>query len=186
MGTDHSGSVMPQSTPLFATVGESAFQVVGWRQCGDTLQPLMISIDDGVDVAGGIAEARGRRVRYWTDRMQALWDRHQDMAKIKFEPIKSGAFPLLERGPGVGGQLRCPECGETNIDRKDYSDSGAVTVFPDRDDFDSPIGTRGGYVQIELFCINGHRFALVIANHKGEEMIGLARPVEPDAADAGR
>lgn len=48
-------------------------------------------------------------------------------------------------------------------------------VFPDRDDYDSPIGTRGGYVQIDLQCSDGHHFALVIGNHKGAEIIGLAR-----------
>ena len=71
-------------------------------------------------------------------------------------------------------QLNCPHCGEVNVDRVDMApDHLAVTVHPDRDKYESPIGTRGGYVQIDLQCPHGHAFALIIANHKGFEFIGI-------------
>jgi hypothetical protein len=108
--------------------------------------------------------------------------------------MNSGAMALLEeeltpRLPvpeerqidGVLWLLRvpCPECGEFTVeqtgpdDGPDYGlDHRAVTVHPDRDSYDSPIGTRGGYTQIDLWCPAGHSFALIIANHKGDEYFG--------------
>jgi hypothetical protein len=75
--------------------------------------------------------------------------------------------------------MPCPECGEFTIEQTgpgngdDYGlDHTAVTVHPDRDSYDSPIGTRGGYTEVDLWCPAGHHFALIIANHKGEEFIG--------------
>ena len=58
-------------------------------------------------------------------------------------------------------------------------DHSAVTVQPDRDRYDCPIGTRGGYVSIELRCLAGHRFDMVIANHKGAEYLGIVAPALP-------
>jgi hypothetical protein len=52
-------------------------------------------------------------------------------------------------------------------------DHAAVTLEPDRDGYDSPIATRGGYVSIGLSCPDGHEFDLVIANHKGAEYLGV-------------
>jgi hypothetical protein len=46
---------------------------------------------------------------------------------------------------------------------------------PDRDEYVSPVGTRGGFVKIDLSCSAGHRFDLVIGNHKGAEIIGIVR-----------
>jgi hypothetical protein len=46
-------------------------------------------------------------------------------------------------------------------------------IQPDRDGYDSPIGTRGGYVSVALGCGAGHEFYLVIANHKGAEFIAV-------------
>jgi hypothetical protein len=81
-------------------------------------------------------------------------------------------------------QLRCPECGDENVDRENYApDHEAVAIQPDRDDYDSPIGTRGGYVQVSLQCSYGHPFAVVIANHKGAEFIGVL-PARRDGASA--
>lgn len=78
-------------------------------------------------------------------------------------------------------QLCCPECGEQSVDREDNGgDHEAVIVQPDRDDYDSPIGTRGGYLQVDLYCVAGHRFALVVANHKGAEFVGVV-PARTDA-----
>ncbi|ETA00755.1 hypothetical protein CcI6DRAFT_03788 [Frankia sp. CcI6] len=75
---------------------------------------------------------------------------------------------------GLQWQLRCPSCGADTVDRADFAeDHRAVTVFPDRDDYDSPIGTRGGYVQVDLQCPVGHRFALIVANHKGAEFVAV-------------
>lgn len=78
-----------------------------------------------------------------------------------------------------GWKLRCPECGEECVERHG-GDDAAVTVHPDRDQYDSPIGTRGGYVKVELFCPAGHGFDLVIANHKGCEFIGVVPAGERD------
>jgi hypothetical protein len=50
-----------------------------------------------------------------------------------------------------------------------------VTVHPDRNDYDSPVGTRGGYVRIDLVCGAGHAFSLIIGNHKDTEVIGLVQ-----------
>jgi hypothetical protein len=46
-------------------------------------------------------------------------------------------------------------------------------VHPDHDDYDSPIGTRGGYVRVDLECSGGHSYALIVASHKGAEFLGL-------------
>jgi hypothetical protein len=47
--------------------------------------------------------------------------------------------------------LRCPECGEIGVEQIGRGgDHEAVTLHPDRDAYDSPINTRGGYIRIEL------------------------------------
>lgn len=71
-------------------------------------------------------------------------------------------------------QLKCPACGNDSVDRADVTDDHeAVTVQPDRDDYDSPLGTRGGYVRVDLTCSDGHGFAFIMGNHKGAEFIGV-------------
>ncbi|MBD0671646.1 hypothetical protein [Streptomyces sp. CBMA156] len=71
-------------------------------------------------------------------------------------------------------QLMCPACGDEIIDRANRGpDHESVTVSPDRDEYDSPLGTRGGYVRIDLECSGGHSFAFVIGNHKGAEFLGV-------------
>jgi hypothetical protein len=74
-------------------------------------------------------------------------------------------------------QLCCPNCGSDVVDRSVYGgyggDHDAVAIEPDKDDYVSPIGTRGGFVQIDLVCSASHRFNLIIANHKGAEFIGV-------------
>jgi hypothetical protein len=72
-------------------------------------------------------------------------------------------------------QLCCPVCGAAEVEQGVYSggDHTAVSVHPDRDAYNSPVGTRGGYVSIALECTAGHRFDLVIANHKGAEYLAL-------------
>jgi hypothetical protein len=71
-------------------------------------------------------------------------------------------------------ELHCPECGQVGVEQMGPGgDHGAVTVHPDRDDYDSPIDTRGGYTRIKLFCPAGHGFDLIVANHKGAEFIGV-------------
>lgn len=93
------------------------------------------------------------------------------------------AHQILEPGApfagssGVSWQVLCPKCTDRqpNIDRCDPNgeygrDEIAVTVHPDRDEYDSPAGTRGGYVEIRLTC-GFHDFSLLIGNHKGEEYI---------------
>ncbi|MEV4942210.1 hypothetical protein [Streptomyces zaomyceticus] len=71
-------------------------------------------------------------------------------------------------------QVHCPACGIPEIERaKDGGDHESVAVHPDRDAFDSPLGTRGGYVRIDLTCGAGHGFAFIIGNHKGAEIVGV-------------
>ncbi|MFJ6759514.1 hypothetical protein ACIQNK_31425 [Streptomyces sp. NPDC091273] len=71
-------------------------------------------------------------------------------------------------------QVQCPACGIQEIERAmDGGDHESVAVHPDRDDYDSPLGTRGGYVRVDLACAAGHGFALIIGNHKGAEYIGV-------------
>ncbi|MGW7609185.1 hypothetical protein ACWGKW_18300 [Streptomyces sp. NPDC054766] len=71
-------------------------------------------------------------------------------------------------------RLKCPACGIDEIERADVvGDHEAVTVHPDRDDYDSPLGTRGGYVRVDLTCSDGHGFAFIMGNHKGAEFVGV-------------
>jgi hypothetical protein len=79
-------------------------------------------------------------------------------------------------------QINCPTCGDSTMDRIAFAapDHEAVTLHPDRDEYDSPIGTRGGYVRVELVCRDGHHHALILANHKGHEILALI-PSNPPA-----
>jgi hypothetical protein len=52
-------------------------------------------------------------------------------------------------------------------------DNLSVTLAPDRDDYDSPAGTRGGYVRIDLHCPGDHHSSLIIGNHKGAEILTM-------------
>ncbi|UYB40587.1 hypothetical protein SLV14_003233 [Streptomyces sp. Je 1-4] len=71
-------------------------------------------------------------------------------------------------------QLKCPACGIEEVEQAEAGgDHEAVTVHPDRDDYDSPLGTRGGYVSVELSCAAGHGFDFIISNHKGNEFVGV-------------
>ncbi|MEY9895671.1 hypothetical protein ABIA31_009361 [Catenulispora sp. MAP5-51] len=75
-------------------------------------------------------------------------------------------------------ELRCPFCGDNTIDRNvngEYvDDHEAVSVHPDQDKYESPIGTRGGFVSISMLCAACCRgFDFVVANHKGSEQIGI-------------
>jgi hypothetical protein len=75
-------------------------------------------------------------------------------------------------------RLQCPVCAAPEIERgRPDEDAGgdhtAVTVHLDRDAYGSPLGTRGGHVEIRLWCAAGHDFQLVIANHKGAEYVGI-------------
>jgi len=78
-------------------------------------------------------------------------------------------------GSVASWQLRCPVCGAAEVEQGLHSggDHTAVTIQPDRDGYDSPVGTRGGYVSITLDCAVGHQFDLVIANHKGAEYVAV-------------
>lgn len=94
--------------------------------------------------------------------------------------------------PGeLAWRVQCPECSAPEIERGELDETGAradvpgnitdsgdhtaVTVHPDRDAHDSPIGTRGGYVEIRLWCAAGHNFRLLVANHKGAEYVAVVR-----------
>lgn len=102
------------------------------------------------------------------------------LAALEAQQQPAQHLPIVENRdlPGVYWMLHmpCPECGEAGVEPtgpdEGDGDHRAVTVHPDRDEYDSPIGTRGGYTQIDLWCPVGHQFALIIANHKGDEYIG--------------
>jgi hypothetical protein len=97
-------------------------------------------------------------------------------ARVQAERVKHqlGAFEPERLIPVFdNGNLLCPVCGENTIDRKDYDDVGSVTIFPDRDEYDSPAGSRGGYICIDLMCTDVHLFSMFIGNHKGAETISL-------------
>ncbi|MFH8842543.1 hypothetical protein [Streptomyces sp. NPDC017868] len=82
--------------------------------------------------------------------------------------------PRTMGGTGLKWQLMCPECGSENVENANYApDHAVMTIHPDRDDYDSPIGTRGGFVSVSLECDAGHAFSLVVGNHKGAEYIGV-------------
>ncbi|MBO8191382.1 hypothetical protein ITI46_06700 [Streptomyces oryzae] len=77
-------------------------------------------------------------------------------------------------GSSTQWQLNCPACGNEEVEQADVgSDHEAVTVQPDRDSYESPLGTRGGYVRVDLTCSNGHGFAFIMGNHKGAEFVGV-------------
>jgi hypothetical protein len=84
-------------------------------------------------------------------------------------------------GAAASWQLCCPVCGAPEVEQglQSGGDHTAVTIQPDRDRYDSPIGTRGGYVSIALECGAGHEFYLVTANHKGAEYIALVLQWRP-------
>lgn len=71
--------------------------------------------------------------------------------------------------------VRCPLCGIEQIEQgaEGKSEQDMVTVAPDLDEYSSPLGTRGGYTDIALYCADGHNFSIVVANHKGQQVIGL-------------
>lgn len=89
----------------------------------------------------------------------------------------AGTLVPTDSAPGswnLQWKLMCPACGICEVERAaDGGDHGAVTVQPDRDDYDSPLGTRGGYVRVDLTCAAGHGFAFIVGNHKGEEFVGV-------------
>lgn len=94
--------------------------------------------------------------------------------------VPGGTFST---GTGPSWQLHCPHCGpvEYGVDRNwdcesadggEYSgDHDAVITHPDRDEYDSPMGTRGGWTEIKYYCGRGHAFRLLIGNHKGAEFL---------------
>lgn len=99
--------------------------------------------------------------------------------------------PTKDLTEELAWRVQCPECSAPEIERGELDGTGAlpydpdddaeggdhtaVTVHPDRDAHDSPIGTRGGYVEIRLWCGMGHNFRLVVANHKGAEYLAVVR-----------
>jgi hypothetical protein len=53
-------------------------------------------------------------------------------------------------GAAAAWQLSCPVCGAAEVEQGPRSgpDHTAVTIQPDRDGYDSPVATRGGYVSM--------------------------------------
>lgn len=70
-------------------------------------------------------------------------------------------------------QVKCPACGIEEVEQGEGPDHEAATVHPDRDGHGSPLGTRGGFVSVELACAAGHGFDFIISNHEGAEFVGV-------------
>lgn len=63
--------------------------------------------------------------------------------------------PRQPRDPeSLQWQLHCPECRTDGIEREG-PDHDAITVQPDRDDYSSPIGTRGATSRLILRVPSG-------------------------------
>jgi hypothetical protein len=74
------------------------------------------------------------------------------------------------------GELLCPTCGAEVLE---FGESRDVVVHPDRDEYDSPIGSRGGWTSFDIYCHGCGWFSLVIAQHKGSIVARLVpRPSE--------
>jgi hypothetical protein len=97
---------------------------------------------------------------------------------------RSRVAPRFNDRTAVGGLLACPEpgCRELGIDRCG-GDDFSVTLHPDRDEYDSPAGTRGGYVRIDYHCPSDHQFSLIIGNQKGAEILSMVSRDHCDACD---
>ena len=95
----------------------------------------------------------------------------EKMKLIQYGPIRSKPkFEQVAREHSTSLVLICPGCRGRAIE-----DPESVTVHPDDDEYTSPLGTRGGWVEIDLYCSCGHTFALIIGNHKGQQEIGLVQ-----------
>lgn len=71
--------------------------------------------------------------------------------------------------------VRCPRCESDTIEE----DPDSVTIFPDRDEYDSPIGTRGGYVNVDLRCSGcSCAFTFTVGNHKGRQVFACSRELD--------
>ena len=70
------------------------------------------------------------------------------------------------------GYVHCPACGEK------HGMEGGDTVYDaglDCDEYDSPAGTRGGWIATQGHCGHcGQRFSFVIGNHKGMLCLQIA------------
>lgn len=72
----------------------------------------------------------------------------------------------------VTGLVAGPAFGNGEVERADVTgDREAVTVQPDRDNYESPY--RSGYVRVDLTCSDGHGFAFIMGNHKVAEFVGV-------------
>jgi hypothetical protein len=100
------------------------------------------------------------------------------------DEIIEGA-PWMQSADGVAvWQLACPECGETEIEQgAEPGDGDGVTVHPDGEPQDSPIGTQAGFTEFSLACSSGHRFTLVFGSYKGAQFLGVVQAGAP-AADS--
>lgn len=80
--------------------------------------------------------------------------------------------PLICEGHGGEVTIYCPhgqglEAGDRFV------------THADRDEYDSPAGTRGGWAEARCSCTCGVQYRLIIANHKGDLVLSL---VEDEAA----
>lgn len=79
-------------------------------------------------------------------------------------PFTNPTLPVFDQS----GYLLCPWCKEPTIE-----DMGDILVFPDLDGYDSPAGTRGGYIRADLSCCCGAQLSLFTGNHKGAHQVTL-------------
>lgn len=73
-----------------------------------------------------------------------------------------------------GGKPSAPRAAPKNVELGAGLDYEAVTVHSDRDSQGGPLGTRSGFISVELTCAAGHGSDFIIGNHKRAEFVGVA------------
>lgn len=89
------------------------------------------------------------------------------------QPHEYQMIKLEEIVVGQPGIILCPACGEGHGCMEDGDEIYAIG--PDRDEYESPMHTRGGWLETRGVCSGcGTGYSLVLANHKGSLAIGIA------------
>ena len=82
-------------------------------------------------------------------------------------------LPLAD-GSGYPWRVLCPVC------RFDYTHFAPDDVHVEAtDDYTSPIGNRGSWIAVPMWCEEGHSWRLVIGFHKGQTFLDTV----PDGRD---
>lgn len=74
-------------------------------------------------------------------------------------------LPKVKTVKVAGDCVNCPTCTDALIHFQ------TPIQHPDHDDYDSPAGTRGEWLEIPAGCECGARLTLILSNHKGDAKI---------------